>query len=128
MGGKRVKNAKKAHQQPLGAAVKRLRTELGISGSELARRAGLSRSYVSYLETGRFKDVGLDKFARIAMALEVSADQLLSAAGYLPSDRETLDIRVTLRRQLGLSGGALDQAMDFLGFLTDKKKRMARAH
>lgn len=122
-----MKGAKKGEQQ-LGTAVKRLRTELGITGSELANRAGLSRSYISYLESGRFNDVGLDKFARIAIALEVSADQLLSVAGYLPSERETLDIRVTLRRQLGLSGGALDQAMDFLGFLTDKKKQMtARA-
>ena len=118
-----MKSAKNATQQPLGVAVKKLRTELGISGSELAKRAGLSRSYVSYLETGRFKDIGLDKFARIAMALEVSADQLLSAAGYLPAERETFDVRVALRRQLGLKGRSLEQAMDFLRFLTDPNKR-----
>lgn len=120
--------SKQGNQQHLGAAIKRLRQELGVSASELARRAELSRSYISYLESGRFKDVGLDKFSRLATALEVSADQLLIAAGYLPPTRDTIDIRLTLRRQLGLTGGTLDQAMEFLKFLTDQKKhRMARA-
>ena len=120
-----MKGAKNAKQQPLGAAVKKLRAELGITAAELAKRAGLSRSYVSYVETGRFKDIGVENFVRLALALEVSVDQLLSAAGYLPAERETFDIRVALRRQLGLKGRSLEQAMDFLRFLTDPNKRAA---
>jgi transcriptional regulator with XRE-family HTH domain len=128
IGGNRVTRSKQDNQQHLGAAIKRIRQELGVSASELARRAELSRSYISYLESGRFNDVGLDKFARIATALEVSADQLLAAAGYLPSSRDTIDIKSALRRQLGLTGKTLEQAMEFLRFLTDQsKQRMARA-
>jgi len=115
--------SKQSNQDQLGRAIKKLRQDLGISASELAKRSGLSRSYISYLESGRFKDVGLDKFARIAAALEVSADQLLIAAGYLPASRETVDIRLTLRRELGLKGNTLEQAMEFLRFLTDRKPR-----
>lgn len=119
--------SKQSNQDQLGRAIKKLREDLGVSAAELARRSGLSRSYISYLESGRFKDVGLDKFARIAAALEVSADQMLIAAGYLPASRETVDVRLALRRQLGLTGKALEQAMEFLRFLTDQKRQSLRA-
>lgn len=39
---------------PLSAMLRQLRTEAGISGSEAARRAGLSQSKVSRAETGTF--------------------------------------------------------------------------
>jgi transcriptional regulator with XRE-family HTH domain len=119
--------SKQSNQDQLGRAIKKLRQDLGISASDLARASGLSRSYISYLENGRFKDIGIDKFARIASALEISADQLVIAAGYLPASRETVDVRLTLRRQLGLTGKPMEQAMDFLRFLTDHKRQSLRA-
>ncbi len=109
-------------------AIKRLRAEVGISSAELAKRTGLSRSYISYVEGGRFKDIGIERFTRIATALQVTPDQLLREAGYLAAKEQSLVIQTLLRRQLGLKGTTLEQAMEFLRFLTEgsPSKRTAR--
>ena len=41
----------------LGAAIRALREQRGISAGSLAKQAGLSRSYLNYLETGKFAEV-----------------------------------------------------------------------
>src|ERR1022692_4535795 len=57
----------------LGASVRRLRTEAGVSGAELARRAGVPQPSVSRLEGGRrLADVTVAE--RLASALELDAE------------------------------------------------------
>ena len=64
-------------------------------GRQLAEAADLSVSYISHVERGK-KRVSLDALVRIAQALEVTLDQLLSGvqpqdrAAYLPELRELL--------------------------------------
>jgi transcriptional regulator with XRE-family HTH domain len=59
-----------------GLNVKKLRKEAGLSQEAFADRAGLARSYMSDVETGR-RNPTLKVVERIAGALEVPADALL---------------------------------------------------
>ena len=54
----------------------RRRWKGGMTQAELGRRIGLSRTSVTNIEQGRHR-VSLDKFLRIAAALEVSPEALL---------------------------------------------------
>jgi transcriptional regulator with XRE-family HTH domain len=63
----------------LGAAVRSMRTELGLPQESLAARAGMDRSYYGAIERGEF-NVSLDTIVKIARALEVSAAALLRQA------------------------------------------------
>ena len=61
--------------------IKRLRRKLGITQSELARRAGIRQGVLSYIENGRTKHPRIDTLAAIANALGVTVDELLKKAG-----------------------------------------------
>lgn len=67
----------------IGAAVLRLlkerREELGISGSQLADRAGLNQSAISLLDRG-LRNPTLDTLLRIAAVLEVNLGEVLIRA------------------------------------------------
>ena len=58
--------------------VKELRRAAGLEEQELARRAGISLQTVSNLETGRLRDLKLSTLSKIAAALSVSPEELLS--------------------------------------------------
>lgn len=62
-----------------GSAVRKLRTNLGISQEELAGRAGLHRTYVSDIERGA-RNISLGSIERLAMALEISLTALFAHA------------------------------------------------
>lgn len=55
------------------------RTLLGISQEELAERSGLHRTYISDIERGA-RNPTLKTLSRLAVALELSASQLVSLA------------------------------------------------
>lgn len=112
----------------LGPILKRSRIEQGIPAAQLARDTGLSRSYLSYLETGRFAEVGLDKLVRLLLALDLSADRVLQEAGYLPQTPQDLpEPKIYLRTQYQLSPAALEQAQAFLEFLQQRERTKVRA-
>lgn len=76
-----------AFYQRIGARIRELRIQKGMSQAELAEKAHLSLPVISSLENARSK-IWLVTFARIAEALQVSADDILrlntpeSSAGY----------------------------------------------
>ena len=59
----------------IGANIRKLRTDHGLSQEELAYRAGIDRSYLSEIENGQ-KNLGIMIFEAIAQALEVEATAL----------------------------------------------------
>jgi CheY-like chemotaxis protein/DNA-binding Xre family transcriptional regulator len=63
-----------------GKAVKKQRSELGISQEELADRAGLHRTYISDIERGA-RNVSLESIKKLAHALQLSVATLFSRAG-----------------------------------------------
>lgn len=108
----------------LGPVLHRLRTERSIPASRLSKETGLSPSYLNYLERGRFGDVGIEKFARLVRAMQLSADQVLAEAGYLPRQTQKLpDLPTYLRSRYKLSPADLDLAIKFLEFLANKPRR-----
>jgi transcriptional regulator with XRE-family HTH domain len=109
--------------QRLGKVVKKGRQEFGMSQPGLAKKTGLSRSYISYLESGKFEEIGIAKFALIADALEISADQLLADAGYFKRPKPTLPGATRyLTTKFGLDQSQVTSALQYLAFLQSQKK------
>ncbi len=61
----------------LGRSVARLRAARGWSQSELARRSGVSQTFISSLEGGRRGKATTDTAGALARALGVTVDELL---------------------------------------------------
>ncbi len=80
-------------KKPFGTSVRTWRGRIGISQEELARRAGLHRTYVCDVERGA-RNVTLQSIERLAQALEISVSTLL---GY--------------PRQTGAEGGPAEEFM-----------------
>jgi transcriptional regulator with XRE-family HTH domain len=59
-----------------GRAVRRLRTEAGLSQERFAAKAGISRTYMSEIERG-VTLVSLESIARVAKALGLTISALL---------------------------------------------------
>lgn len=75
----------------LGEFIKKVRTEKGMSQEDLAKAAGMARSYVSRLEDNQFKSPSAMVLIRLAKGLGVSHDELFQAAGYLEQvEKDTL--------------------------------------
>ena len=62
-----------------GIAVRKRRTEMGLSQEELADRCGLHRTYIGGIERGE-RNVSLLNIYRIANALNTSPSELLNHA------------------------------------------------
>ena len=60
----------------LAIRIKELREQKGISQEELAHRAGLSRTGMGFVETGK-RWPRLDTFMKVAQGLNVTVDELL---------------------------------------------------
>ena len=63
----------------LGAAIRRIRREAGISQEELAHRSSIDRSYMSSIERGR-QNPGFISVIRICRAMGVTATELMAEA------------------------------------------------
>lgn len=64
-----------------GARIKGLRKSLGLTQPELAKLAKIQQGTLSELETGESKNPRGDTLVRIAKALQVDPDWLVSGAG-----------------------------------------------
>lgn len=60
----------------IGARIKKLRSEQGLTQAELSEMAGCSNNYLSHIETAQSK-VSLSVLLQIATALNVSLDYFL---------------------------------------------------
>jgi len=57
-------------KQRFGRAIKKRRTELGISQEELAERADLHRTYIADIERGT-RNVSLENIEKLTKALQI---------------------------------------------------------
>ena len=60
--------------------LRELRIKRGISQNELARRAGVKQSVISYIENGRTKHPRIDTLTALAAVLGVSVEKLVKKA------------------------------------------------
>jgi transcriptional regulator with XRE-family HTH domain len=69
--------AKKSHPASFGARLQQLREAAGLSVTELADRAGMQRTFLHALESGRKgRQPSFQTVARLALALGVTAEKL----------------------------------------------------
>jgi transcriptional regulator with XRE-family HTH domain len=69
-----------------GAVISTLRKEKGFGLRELARKMGISPTYLSKIENDRMGAPATDKIKALARLLGVSTDELFAAAKRVPSD------------------------------------------
>lgn len=98
----------------LGAKVRCLREQIGLSQAQLAAQAGLSQGYLSQIENGEVQNPSAAVLFRLAQALHVAPRCLLEAAGYGDA--------------LGESGGDFEPAVDpdlmrYLSRLTSEQQQ-----
>jgi transcriptional regulator with XRE-family HTH domain len=67
-----------SNNQNLSKNVKRLREAKGLSQEKLARLADVANNTLIKMETGENKNPTLETLKRVAKALEVSVDDLIS--------------------------------------------------
>lgn len=80
--------------EPLGTKIRRYRRRLGLTLDELAGRTGISKPYLSLIETGRVPNPPSDeKLRRLEQALGIPQGELLTQAHLLRTPR---DVRVML--------------------------------
>jgi len=61
----------------VGIRIKRLRLEKGLSINELSEKAGVSKSYLSYIERGIQQNPSLHVLSRLAETLDTNVEDLL---------------------------------------------------
>src|SRR3954468_23009101 len=82
--------------ETLGVKLRRKRQRLGLTLGELGGRAGISKPYLSLIETGRVMNPPSDeKLRRLEQALAFKAGELLSQAHL---QRTRRDVRAMLNR------------------------------
>ncbi len=64
---------------PIGAALRRLRRDAGLSQEDLGLEAGVQRNFISLIETGMNQPT-ITTIARLARALGLKASELVQEA------------------------------------------------
>jgi transcriptional regulator with XRE-family HTH domain len=77
----------KISKSKLGAAIRQIRTDLGMTQQKVAERTGLTVNYLSLLESGR-RDIGLESLNGLASVFSVHAGLLTMAASEAPRSED----------------------------------------
>src|SRR5512142_507509 len=87
----------------LGVKLRRQRRRLGLTLDELAGRTGISKPYLSLIETGRVPNPPSDeKLRRLEQTLGFTSGELIGQAHLQRTPR---DVRAVLAKLLGDGGG-----------------------
>lgn len=97
----------------VGERIKQLRTKKGYSISELAKMAGVSKSYLSYIERNVQRNPSLQFLSKIAETLETSMEYLLEEEEQL--DEEWVSL-IKKAKDEGVSKEEFQQYLDFVKF------------
>jgi transcriptional regulator with XRE-family HTH domain len=118
---KKPSRRKTAPTEPsrLGAYLKQLRTDRGLSLVEVTRELGFDDSYLYYLESGKRRQPHPDYLHRLARYYGVLVEDLYSLAGYTPA-AELPDLPAYLRAKYDLSDERVREIADFMDFLAER--------
>src|SRR5436190_5445505 len=98
---RKTANGNPTDMETLGAKLRRQRRRLGLTLDELAGRTGISKPYLSLIETGRVPNPPSDeKLRRLEQSLGFAASELLTQAHLQRTPR---DVRAVLARLMGES-------------------------
>lgn len=85
-------------QEQLAQTIKQRRQELGLSASEVARRAGVQKTTITRLEAAQRQTPQADSLKAVARVLDLQVTDLFVAADWLPKG-ELPTLRPYLRSQ-----------------------------
>jgi transcriptional regulator with XRE-family HTH domain len=97
-----------SEREKFGAFIRRNRVAREIGLREMAKKIGVSPTYLSKIERDEFLPPAEDKVKAIAKILECDADELLAKAGRVSSDisdiikRQPVELAALLRTTKGL--------------------------
>ena len=99
--------------------IKNRRSELGLTLEDVARRVGVSRTTVLRWETGEIRNLGRDKIAALATALNVSPEYLLGWTDD-PSIRMAADLASATA---DLSPDEIQSVLNYIAFLKSQRRK-----
>lgn len=98
----------------VGSRIKRLRILKGYSINELSEKAGVAKSYLSYIERGIQKNPSLQVLSKLANTLDTSVEELLGQE----SDIEKIDAEwIELIQEAIKQGATKDDFLYYLDFI-----------
>jgi len=104
----------------IGKRIKQQRNKMGYSISELAKRAGVSKSYLSYIERDLQNNPSLQFLSKIAVTLDTTLEYLLGEENVkrnevLPLDDEW-QVLLTKAIDEGMSKDEFREFREFIRF------------
>ena len=102
-------------EERFGAFVRRKREEREIGLREMARKIGVSPTYLSKVERDEFTPPIEEKVRAIAQIIECDPEELLALAGRMPSDlakiikRAPVEVSALLRTTSGMTRDEIAQ-------------------
>ncbi|MBE4907939.1 helix-turn-helix domain-containing protein [Bacillus luteolus] len=114
----------------IGKRIRKLRQKKGISMSELSKQAGVSKSYLSYIERDLQTNPSLQFLSKLAETLDTDIEYLLGTGSSAKVTREILDNEwaVLLKKAIddGMSKEDFREYRDFINFRNWKNTRQER--
>lgn len=111
----------------IGERIFELRKQQGLSLSELAERAGISKSYLSNIERNLNRNPSIQVISKIASVLNVDLIKLLTKDIYEePLDKEWVEL-VTELIDSGISKGEIQEykkIFEFIKWQLDRKNNI----
>jgi transcriptional regulator with XRE-family HTH domain len=103
----------------LGAHLKALREERGLTLAQVGERVDLAPSYLFYLENGRRRKPHPDYLHRLARFYGVLVEDLFALAGYTPAE-ELPELAAYLRSKYDLSTDVIREIENYTNFLAER--------
>lgn len=103
----------------LGKMLAEARANKGYSARELAEKVGAHHSTITMLEKGVIEQPRTDKLTKLARELDLDPTDLLTLAGYNPTDKLPA-FSVYLRSTSQLPDQAIDELEGHFQYLRDK--------
>ena len=85
-GGERGAMKRYPNKIEIGELIKRLRERAGIDKAQLSGLSGVSASFIGRLEAGQQKNPSPETLRRLSVALNVTHQELLIAAGHIEAE------------------------------------------
>ena len=106
------------NQTALKSIIRQRRFELGLTLGEVAQKVGVNSSTVQRWESGRIENLGRDKIAALAAALQVSPEYLL---GWTDSPEILFQDNIAVAIA-DLSKEELDSVLNYISFLKSQRR------
>lgn len=104
--------------------IKRLRTQIGLTPSELAEKSNLSPAYISKLEKGEYKSLSLKTCKALADGLGLTLRDFLEAINFIDKNKERPSSQLISRayRSEGFTNDEIAKIKEYAEFIRGSKR------